>query len=362
MQTIFKIIAILLLLSPLSKGFAQTDSTKSPLTFSGYIEPYYIYDFGNPDDHNRPSFVYSYNRHNEATLNLGLGKVAYQTEKVRANLGIMVGTYPNTNLAAEPGVLKNIYEANVGVKISKTKNLWIDAGILPSHIGFESAIGKDNATLTRSLSAENTPFFESGVKLSYTTDDGKLQISGLVLNGWQRIQRVDGNQTPAFGHQLTFKPNSKITINSSSFIGNDKPDSVRQMRYFHDLYGIFQINEKLEVTAGFDIGAEEKSKGISEYNIWYNPVLILKFSPSEKHRLGIRGEYFQDENGVMVASSTPNGFKTWGYSINYDYLIRENIMYRIEARGFRSKDEIFLLNDKPSNNNIFLTMAIGISF
>ncbi len=147
--------------------------------------------------------MYSHNRHNEITVNLGFIKTAYQTDKARANLAVAVGTYMNSNYAAEPTVMKNIYEANVGVKISKKQNLWIDAGVMPSHIGFESAIGKDNWTLTRGIYAENSPYFNTGAKISYTSPDEKWLLSGLVLNGWQRIQRVDGNSLPAFGHQLT---------------------------------------------------------------------------------------------------------------------------------------------------------------
>jgi hypothetical protein len=162
----------------------------------------------------------------------------------------MTGTYANANLSAEPGVLKNILEANAGVKISKNKNLWIDAGIFGSHIGFESAIGKDCWNLTRSILADNTPYYEAGAKISYTTDNGKWFLSGMVLNGWQRIQRVDGNSLPSFGTQITFKPTSTVTLNSSSFIGTDKPDSARQMRYFHNFYGIFQVSSKLGVTVG----------------------------------------------------------------------------------------------------------------
>ena len=102
-----------------SYGFAQTtDSSKSKLTFSGYVEAYYTYDFGNPADHNRPSFIYSFNRHNEVNLDLGFIKAAYENENVRANLALAAGTYVNANYSAEPGVLKNIYEANAGVKIS----------------------------------------------------------------------------------------------------------------------------------------------------------------------------------------------------------------------------------------------------
>ena len=39
--------------------------------------------------------------------------------------------------------------ANAGYKLSAKKAWWLDIGVLPSHIGFESAVGKDNWTLTR---------------------------------------------------------------------------------------------------------------------------------------------------------------------------------------------------------------------
>ncbi|MFD1772275.1 porin [Sphingobacterium suaedae] len=353
------VLAVLILVS--INCFGQSDSTKSAFSFSGYLEMYYTYDFNKPNDHNRPEFMYSHNRHNEFNVNLDLVKASYNTDLVRANFALATGTYMNANYAAEQGVFKNIYEANAGIKISKEKNLWIDVGFFPSHIGFASARGMDNWTLTRGVYAENSPYFETGAKISYTTDNGKWFISGLLLNGWQRIQRVDGNNTPAFGHQLAYKPNSKITLNSSSFIGNDKPDSTRQMRYFHNLYGIFQITEKFALTAGFDIGAEQKNKGSNHYNTWYAPVVIVKFSPAEKHNVAIRAEYYNDENGVIIGTNTPNGFKTWGYSINYDYLIRKNIMWRIEGRGLSSKDKVFTGNDKPDNNNFFITTSLAIA-
>jgi hypothetical protein len=135
--------------------------------------------------------------------------MGYATEKVRANFALMTGSYANANLAAEPEVLKNIFEANAGVKISSKKNVWIDAGIFASHIGFESAIGRDCWTLTRSMLADNSPYYESGVKFSYTSDNGEWFVSGLFLNGWQRIQRVEANNTPAVGHQLTWKTRFK---------------------------------------------------------------------------------------------------------------------------------------------------------
>ncbi len=256
---------------------AQENSDKKPLIVSGYLETYYTYDFGKPASQNRPSFIYSHNRHNEVAMNLGMIKAAYQENGIRANIALATGTYMNANLAAEPGVLKNIFEANAGVKIAKQSDLWVDAGVFASHIGFESAIGKDCWSLTRGMLADNSPYYESGIKLTYISNNQKWLLSGLLLNGWQRMQRVPGNSTIGVGHQLQYKPNAAVTLNSSSFIGNDKPDSIKQMRYFHNFYGIFQLSDKWALTTGFDIGFEQQQKGSKQYNTWYTPVMMARW-------------------------------------------------------------------------------------
>lgn len=336
-------------------------SAPNSLTFSGYIESYYTYDFNKPVDNNRPGFIYSHNRHNEFNLNLGFVKGSYSAEKVRANLSIAAGTYVNANYATEPGVLKNVYEANAGFKISK-KNLWLDAGIFSSHIGFESALGKDNATLTRSIVADNSPYYEAGAKLTYTTDDNKWLVTALALNGWQRINRVNGNSLMSFGTQVTYKPNGKVTLNYSTFIGTDKPDSARQMRYYHNLYGIFRVSDKFGITAGLDIGSEEKSKTNSDMNIWYAPVLIAKYSINPKWSLSARGEYYKDEKGVIISTGTPNGFKTTGVSLNIDYAPASNMHFRVEGRSLNSKDNIFTKGTTFTNSNSFITTCFALSF
>lgn len=356
--------SILISLGLENQANAQSDSIKIPLKISGYLETYYMYDFGNPANHNRPSFVYSYNRHNEVNLNLGFIQAEYTNEKVRGKLALMAGTYANANLAAEAGVLKNIFEANVGVKISKTKNIWVDAGTFASHIGFESAIGASCWNLTRSILADNSPYFESGAKISYTVDNEKWFLSGLILNGWQRIQRVNGNNSPAFGHQITYKPTTKITVNSSSFIGSDTPDSTRLIRYFHNFYGQFQFNKKFGLIAGFDLGAQQKTKCGRDYNVWYSPILIARYTPNEKVAFSSRTEFYSDQGSVIIFSGTPNGFQTFSYSLNMDIRVMENVLWRLEARSFNSpKDAIFFdRNQIVVKHNCFVGTSLGLSF
>jgi hypothetical protein len=339
---------------------AQEES-KSPITFSGYVDVYYSYDFGKPDNHTKPGFLYSYNKSNEVNVNLGMAKVNYTKENVRGNFALMAGTYAQYNMAAEQDLLKNIYEANVGVKISAAHNLWVDAGVMPSHIGFESAIGKDCMTLTRSIGAENSPYYETGVKVGYTSASEKWYLAAMYLNGWQRIQKVEGNQTPAFGTQVTYKPSSGVALNWSTYVGNEQPDIDKKWRYFNDFYGQFKLTEKTSVIAGFDIGAQQSAKGSSNYDVWYTPAAIVQYRPTAKIQLAARGEYYQDEKGVIIATGTPNGFKTYGFSANFDYLPVNNVMFRIEARTLNSKDDIFLKDNNPTNSNVFITTSLAVS-
>jgi len=351
-------------LALLAFGFASEaqEKTTNPLTFSGYVETYYSYDFGKPDNHLRPGFFYSHNKHNELNLNLGFAKVNYSKDNIRGNFALMVGTYAQYNLASEQELSKNIFEANVGVKISKTHNLWVDAGIMPSHIGFESAIGKDCANLTRSILADNSPYYETGAKIGYTSKSEKWYLAAMYLNGWQRIQKIDGNQTPAFGTQVTYKPNVKTVLNWSTYVGNEQPDFVRKWRYFNNFYGGHKVSEQTSVTVGFDIGAQQSAPQSHQYDTWFSPVLIVQYKPTSKIQLAARGEYYDDKKGVIIATGTPNGFKTYGVSANFDYFIAENVLFRIEARNLNSKDDVFFKNGNPSNQNTFLTTALAISF
>ena len=347
---------------------ASAQMLDSAITLSAYAEAYYSYDLAQPEDHLRPGFFYSFNRHNEVNLNMGMVKLAYARKNVRGNFALMAGTYAQYNLAAEPELLRNVFEANAGVKLSTRRNLWLDVGILPSHIGFESAIGKDCWNLTRSILADNTPYYEAGARVSYTSDNGKWYASGLLLNGWQRITRVEGNNTPAAGTQLTYRPNGNTTLNWSTFVGNDKPDSVSQLRIFNNLYAQLQITERFGVIMGCDIGAEQAASGDSlpgaqaGSGTWITPILIPRYRLGEKSYLAARVEYYQDEQGVIIATGTPKGFRTLGYSLNFDQWVNPNVLWRIEARSLSSEDAVFVDADGgPSTTNTFFTASIAFS-
>lgn len=341
---------------------AQDSTASGKLSITGYAEIYYQYDFNNPANGNRPGYIYSHNRHNEFNLNLGYLKVAYTGRYSRANLAAAAGTYINANYSNEPGVLKNIFEANAGIRLSKKKELWLDGGILPSHIGAESAISKDCPVLTRSLVAENSPYYEAGVKLSYLTADGKWSISGLLLNGWQRISRLAGSTKANLGTQLQYKPNGKLLLNYSTFFGTDKPDSNHQRRIYHNWYGLFTPSDKWSFTFGFDLGSEEKPGNQNGFNYWYAPLGVVRYSFHPEWSLAARAEYFDDRNAVIIPLQNNNGFQVTGFSINLDYAPDKNILLRLEAKNYSGKEAVFSSGNQYSRRNTLLAASMAASF
>jgi len=360
--------------------FAQTTDTttasaptqaapNSGLTLTGYIEAYYSHDFTAPKTaQERPGFLYNHKRNREVNLNLAFAKLAYTSERVRGNLALQVGTYAQYNYAAEQALVKNIFEANAGVKLSKNHDLWLDAGLFASHIGFESTISKDCWTLTRSTLAENSPYYLSGAKMTYNTGNGKWTVLGMVTNGWQRVKKLDGYSGPSFTTQVQYRPSSNLTLNWSSFLGSDRPDSLRQGRFFNNFYAIINPAGRFGVILGFDIGTDRKPviRAGSERRVdgggnyfWYSPVVIARYKTSDKSYINGRIEYYDDKNAVIIGIP---GFKTTGYSLGYDYAILPNALFRIEGKVYDSKNPVFDGKNGLVRNNTSLTTSLAVSF
>lgn len=356
MKTPLLVSLIVLLCS--GKIHAQTKDSTSSIVFGGFMDAYYTYNFNKYAGKDIP-YAYNHSRNNEINANLVLLTAKYASSGVRANVGLQAGTYTMTNYSAEPTILQHIYDANAGVQL--LNHVWLDAGIFgSSHIGFESAISKDNWTLTRSMSAENTPYYAAGAELNYEPSS-KLLVSFILCNGWQVIR--DNNSNKGLCYQVTYKPNDKFGFNTSSFYGegHNAPDSLALMRYFNHFYAYYLFG-KFNVAAMFDIGLEQSSKGSSDYNVWYNPTVLLKYTINSKWATCLRGEYYGDENGVVVSTLSGKQYNNAGASLNIDYLPYSNVALRLEGKYFNSQQAIYQSNGGFITTQYLLTSSLAVWF
>ncbi|CAM3594000.1 hypothetical protein FSS13T_16370 [Flavobacterium saliperosum S13] len=346
----------------LISGFAvwAQDSLVSPkvkFDFSGYLETYYSYDFNEPQGTKRQDFLYNHNRHNEFNVNMAMFRSSISYDNFYAKIAMHTGTYVQDNYSNED--LKLLSEAYIGAYLDKSQKTSIEAGIFASHIGFETATSSSNLNLTRSILAENSPYFLSGVKLNYKPNE-KWLFSGILNNGWQRINKPNKNALPAFGSQIVYKSSSKSTLNWSTFIGDEPVGENLRTRYFSNVYWDNQWNDQWRTIMGFDYGLQKRIESDGFAN-WYSPVLITQYCISNKWQIAYRSEYYQDKENIVI--SADNGsFKTIGNSLNLDFLPNAKVKIRTEARWLHSDTENFATQSGYSKDNFFVTTAMSFEF
>lgn len=268
----------------------------------------------------------------------------------------MIGDYSTFNLINEKDWAKNIYEAQAGLLLSSNKNIWLDIGVMPSHIGFESVIGKDCWNVTRSILAENSPYYETGAKISYTSDDTDFQSSLLFLNGWQNISAHNLYSLPAIGIQIQSKLNKNTIVNYSNYIGCSKSEDNKKIRTYHNFYLIYGQENRLSFITGLDIGTDNKN---NQYGYWFSPILIARYAINPNINASCRIEYFNDSKGLIIPTNDIHGFNVKGFSTNVDYQIQKNCLFRIEAKLYHSDTEMIGTN---TQSNLSITSSISYTF
>lgn len=330
----------------------------SPITIGGYVDAYYSFNFNTPvNDQN--SYLYNYNRHNEYTTNLTLITADYNYNNVRAKLGLMAGTYAEANLAAEPNALQHIYQASVGYKLgAKT---WIDAGIFPSHLGFESVQNTENYTLTRSFANENSPYYLAGVKLNHKINE-KIDFTLILCNGWQNMRERPENSNKAAGIKVKYKAGEKLTINYANFLGNEMPDTARQNRFFNNFYADWKPTGRWDVLLGLDYGIQDNLNGEAA-STWMVPTLIGRYKMKDKWFITSRVEYYDDPDEVIVTNEAIGGYSVLGTSLGFDYKPQDNVRFGIEGRYMDGRpDYTFVARDGIRYTQTMITTVMAIRF
>ncbi len=363
-----KNIITLLLFSMCSVVFSQEKKDSiiqkiNPLTVEGYVDTYFCFDANEPENSVRPYFV-SYSRHNEFNINLAYVSIKYNKENVRATFTPGFGTYVNANYAAERMTLKNIIEANVGFKLFKNKNIWVDAGVIPSPYTNENAISIDQINYSRSIAPEYVPYYLSGARLTIPLSK-KINFYGYVLNGWQEIEDV--NSPLAIGTSLEMKPNNKTTITWNTYTGHEQSEGLPdyRMRYFTDAYIVFNSNKCWLISACAYIGIQKK-RGISDViknQEWYQANIAAKYILNGKHSVSGRVEYFNDLNMIMITPVTGvNGFDSYSGTLGYNLNIAKQIMFRLEGRYFVSSNKIYKRKEMNVYDNTVFTAGLTARF
>src|ERR1019366_3532652 len=205
---------------------APAEDSGPKVTFGGFVDTYYAWDFDRPNDFQR-AYTTQPVRHAEFNVNLAYIEAKLAGPRYRGRLALQFGTSVQANYAGEPhignisgpGVSQFIQEATIGYQLSPT--LWVDGGIFFAHTGLEGWISRDNLSYTRSLNADFSLYYEAGARFTWTPSS-KVTAQLDVLNGWQNIS--DYNTPPAVGIRVDYAMSPKVTLSYDNFVGDAAAD------------------------------------------------------------------------------------------------------------------------------------------
>lgn len=343
----------------------SSPDTAVTVSFGGFVDSYYAYDFGRPANFDR-LFTTQAARHNEFNVNLAFVEAKVTGQRIRGRLALQAGTSVQSNYAAEPTIgavsgadlSRFIQEAVAGYQISPS--LWVDGGIFLSHIGMEGFISRDNLTYTRSLSADFTPYYESGVKLTWQATP-RLTALFTVVNGWQNIS--ENNQDKAVGARLDYARSPSTTFSYYNFIGNEVSSS--RLRIFNGVGFKSGVTPTFTLQGNFDYGTQQKAQTGS--SAWWSTGLTGKLQVTPAVGVSGRLEYYHDADNVIVATALPGGFKATTASLGFDVspIGSPRFLWRSELRGTWAAESIFpdsqAATGTSSSNGVLVT-SMALTF
>ena len=338
------LVLLLLLCLPFRQAVSQSSETDTAtkVRFGGFLDAYYAFDFNRPRLHDR-AFTTQAARHNEFNVNLAFIDASLSGPRLRGRVAVQFGTSVQANYASEPdiGVVSGsdvsrfLQEAVVGYKL--TPHLWIDAGVFLSSFGSENWTSRDNWTYTRSLVAENSPYYESGVKATWQVSK-LLSAQVHLINGWQNVS--ENNSDKAIGARVDYAPSTKVNLSYDAFIGNEVPDSANtSTRIWQE--GILTLlpGSRIQIRGTVDYGIQhDQSVGSSS---WWGYSLIGRYTVSRKLNAAIRTEHYADKNQIIIATNLPYGFRASGWSVNADFEPVPRLLWRLEFRELDSRSPVF---------------------
>jgi hypothetical protein len=325
-----------------------------PVAIHAWIDAYYAWKA----DHPRPKLNFftgvgtTAHRADRLALNVAALDVSRDAKPFGFHLTLVAGDSADVVHAGEPHPrrqpVRNIYQASISYNAPLGRGLLLEAGVYPSHIGFEGLFTKDNWNYTRNWLGEFSPYYQTGIKASYAWSE---QWSGRVdiLRGWQLID--DNNSAPAIGTQIAYS-GSRLSASFNTFVGPELPHDNKHLRTFGDLVATYKITPKLTAGASLDRGRQEYPGGAAAN--WLGVAAYGRYAVNDRTALAVRVERFRDPRGGI------SGFAQTLTGATLTYEVRPTPHLNLKFEGRRDHSTAPLFN--ASRNQTLAIASVVVTY
>lgn len=205
-----------------------------------------------------------------------------------------------------------------------------EAGLSPSHIGFESAFAGANWNVTPSWTATFSPYYQLGLSATYAIDD-EWSAGLYAVNGWQTA--TDANDAASWGGRLAWaRGDWSAALNG--WWGPERAGDESHARSLVDLVATVPLADDWSLGVEAYRGREERPGGSAN---WSSAALYLRFEATERVALAARAERFEDPDAGIsgLAQTLESATLTLGWRV------AAPLVLRAEARADRSTALLF---------------------
>jgi hypothetical protein len=219
-----------------------------------------------------------------------------------------------------------VYETGLG------RGLRFEGGIFASPIGFESFASKDNWNYTRSWMAEYSPYYQTGINVSYPFTDrwsGRVDI----VNGWQIIG--ENNDGKTFGAQIGYD-DERVSAVLHVLTGPELPGNDDDRRTLGDVVVTVRPAQAWSFGAAVDFANEAQASGAAAS--WWGAAAYARVEfAAARTALALRLERFDDSDGAISGTAQE---LTEG-TLTLEHRPSKHLILKFEVRHDHSSAPVF---------------------
>jgi hypothetical protein len=339
----------------------NVEEIKKALGMSIYLQGGYNYNFASPDSGENELRIFD---HKANSFTLDLAQIQFVKDPPAGGLGykLKLSFGETAKFIHATGLGKaddefDLTEAYLSYTAPLGKGLRFDFGKMATYHGAEVIEAKDNPNYSRSyLFNFAIPFTHTGLKVGYTFSDA-LNASIHIVNGWDNFN--DNNNGKTVGLSVGYTPVEQLAMNFNLMYGPEKDDNNHDNRFLFDWVGTIKPVKSLSIILNTDYATEKHSDPISRGTAkWYGVAAITKYDFSDIYSLSLRGEYFNDQDGVRTGK--PQHLKE--VTLTPEIRVAQGLIVRPEYRHDWSNGTVFDSHDNPLSKKQQDTVTLALMY
>src|SRR3972149_3604819 len=357
MKRIKKTFTVILavLISSIAINAQEEEDHRAGPDLSGYIETSYNYNFGKGMTNSLRSYDAKANQILLNNAHFGLS--GSPSDKVSYVVEFDFGTDASVHGLVHQGILGSTSAVAVDIQEAYATYAFSDkftftGGEFVTFQGIEVIEGPSNPTISRGyLYGLAEAFTHVGGYLSFIPSD-IIDLKFGVVNGWDLL--VDNNADKSIISRLGVNLGAPLSFGISYYAGVEQENSTN-WRNSLDLTGVTNIIPNIPIYFQGNYGMETvDSVDATWLGFGIQPVIAL----SKNIDLGLRAEYFADENGARTGVSDLNAFNfTIVPAFKFDAFT-----FRLEYRFDNANSEIFVEENGTAKNSSTVSLAVTLGF